>query len=182
MTKNSPIFFTAIGLDPAGGATLGVAWKLKAKTIGEIGRKEFCDGFQALGADTVEKIAAQARLIQTSLDNPREFKEFYKWLFEFVKDEGERKTIDAQLAIDMWNLTFTKHWTLLPKWVQFLQDKNTKTVSKDLWLQLLDFSKEVKTDLSNFDSNDGAWPGIIDDFVAFVKGPSTEKKESKRDD
>jgi hypothetical protein len=44
-------------------------------------------------ADSVEKITTQARSISTSLDNPKDFKEFYKWLFDFVKEEGERKTI-----------------------------------------------------------------------------------------
>jgi DCN1-like protein 1/2 len=162
-------FFTAIGLDPSGGATLGVAWKLKAGRIGEISRKEFCDGFTALNCDSVEKITAAARSIQSQLDtNPRDFKEFYKWIFDLVKEEGERKTIDAQVAIDMWNLVFLKQFPLLPKWVTFIQEKGTKTVSRDVWLQLFDFAKDVKPDLSNFDP-DGAWPGIIDEFVTFVR-------------
>jgi len=176
-------FFTAIGVDPQGGATLGVAWKLKCKTIGEIGRKEFCDGFAAMNADTIEKITVQARTINSSLDNLREFKEFYRWLFEFIKEEGERKTVDAQMAMDMWSLTFGKHFTLLPKWIEYLTAKAVKTVSKDVWLQLYDFATTVKPDLSNYDP-DGAWPGVIDDFVTKTKaaGAPAERKEAKRDD
>jgi len=179
-------FFKAIGLDPAAGSTLGVAWKLKCKTIGQIERKEFCDGFLALGADTLPAITTQARAIASSLDNAREFKEFYRWLFDFVKEEGERKTIDAQVAMDMWNLTFTKHFPLLPKWIQFLTDKASKTVSKDVWLQLYDFAKDVKPDLSNYDADGGSWPSLIDEFVTHVKagggGAAADRKEAKRDD
>jgi len=168
-------FFTAIGLDPAGSSTLAVAWKLKCKTIGEINRKEFVDGFTAMGCDAVANITTAVKGIATSLDNPREFKEFYKWVFEFVKEEGERKTIDAQMACDMWNLIFLKQFPLLPKWIAYLESKSTKTVSKDVWLQLFEFAKEVKPDLSNFDP-DAAWPGIIDEFVTFVRTPPSERK------
>jgi len=40
-------FFRDMGTDPEGATTLGVAWKLKCKTLGEITRKEFVEGSQA---------------------------------------------------------------------------------------------------------------------------------------
>lgn len=37
----------------------------------------------------------QAAQIAKILENKSDFKDFYKWLFEYVKEEGERKTIGA---------------------------------------------------------------------------------------
>jgi len=40
-------------------------------------------------------------------------------------------------------------------------------VSEDVWWQLLEFACSVRDDLSNYDVN-GAWPVLVDDFVAHV--------------
>jgi hypothetical protein len=47
-------------------------------------------------------------------------------------------------------------------------------VSRDLWLQVLDFGHQIKNDLSNYDEN-GAWPVLLDDFAAHMKESIAEK-------
>jgi DCN1-like protein 1/2 len=174
-------YLKAIGVDPEGAASLGIAWRLKCKGLGAIKRTEFIEGWATLGVDSVEKMQTQAKDVARTLDNKAEFKDFYRWLFDFVKVEGDRKTIETSTAIDMWNLVLTKHFTLLPKFLKFLEAQGTKTVSHDLWTMLFEFARDVKPDLSNYDA-DGAWPADIDAFVEFVREGTSEKKKKDDDD
>ncbi len=66
-----------------------------------------------------------------------------------------------------WATVSTK-W--LELWTQYLQDKWTKTVNKDMWNQTFEFfQKSMQDESMSFWSEDGAWPGVIDDFVVYVK-------------
>lgn len=172
-------FFQDVGVDPASATTFGVAWQLKAKNFGEFSKKEFVDGFAALGCDTIEKMKTECARLDTSLKNDRRtFKEFYRWLFDFIKDEGDRKTIDADIALDMWNIVLPLHFPLLSSWISFIRANNEKNkykiISKDVWEQVFELAKEVKPDFSNYDENEGAWPVILDEFVEY------QKKNSKK--
>jgi DCN1-like protein 1/2 len=173
-------YLKAIGVDPEGAASLGVAWRLKCKALGAIKRAEFLDGWANLGIDSIDKMQTQAKEIAKTLENKTDFKEFYRWLFDFVKVEGDRKTIEVGTAVDMWNLVLTKHFTLLPKFLKFLESQGTKTVSHDLWTMLFEFARDVKPDLSNYDA-DGAWPADIDAFVEYVREGSQQKKKDEDD-
>jgi len=55
-------------------------------------------------------------------------------------------------------------------WLEFLETKWKKGVNRDMWDQLLVFAmKTIEMDDLSFWSEDGAWPGAIDEFVMFVK-------------
>jgi len=161
-------FFRDMGVDPEGATTLGVAWKLKCKTLGEIGRKEFVEGFSAMGADNDAKIKTEMGKINKLLDDQYMFKEFYRWLFDFIKEEPERKTVDTPIALTMWGIVLPRHFKLIDQWKKFIQKQELKQVSRDLWDMLFEFGKDIKADLSNWEDN-GAWPVIVDEFVEFVK-------------
>ena len=94
--------------------------------------------------------------------------------------EGERKTIDADAAVEMWGLVLSQ-WPLCKDWLKFVETQKTKVVSHDLWMQLYDFSQDVGEDLKGYDQ-DGAWPVIIDDFVSALKArkePAAAKPAKK---
>ena len=64
----------------------------------------------------------------------------------------------------------TKTTPWLTWWIEFLQEKYKKAVSKDMWEQTAVFAgKSLEDESMGFWSEDGAWPSCIDDFVAFVK-------------
>jgi len=177
-------FFRDFSVDPEKDAvtTLGLAWKIKCKTLGEINRTEFVDGFATLGADTTTEIKSQLATIKSSLatsGNAATFKDFYLWVFTFIKDDEERKVVDAAPAVEMMALVLADRWTHLPKWVDFVTSTSVKVISFDVWSQVLEFSKEVK-DLSLYNPDESAWPGIFDEFVEFVKNPPKKKTEEKK--
>lgn len=65
-------------------------------------------------------------------------------------------------------ITGTTNWTNL--WIEFLKANWTKTVNKDMWNQTFEFfQKTMQDETLSFWSEDGAWPGVIDEFVAYVK-------------
>lgn len=64
-------------------------------------------------------------------------------------------------------------------WLEFLKAKYTKSVNKDMWNQTLEFFLKVMQDESlSFWSEDGAWPGVIDEFVAYVKAKRGDTMET----
>jgi len=166
--ENLVQFFNDIGIDPEGGASLVVAFKLGCKTLGMIKRQEFIDGWAKHGVETLDTMKSTAAKWAEILGSKTEFKDFYRWLFDFIKDEGDRKTLDTSVAVDFWKLVMVKQFPLLPKWIAFLEKQGTKTVSNDLWMMVYEFSRDVKPDLSNYDP-DGAWPALIDEFVECMK-------------
>ena len=60
------------------------------------------------------------------------------------------------------------HWTLLPFFEQFLKESKYRVMNKDQWFNVLEFSKTVYADLSNYDE-DGAWPVLLDEFVTWFR-------------
>lgn len=171
------LFFKDGGIDAEKDActTLALAWKLKGKTLGEFSRTEFVDGFSNLGVDSIKGIQQELQTIKSSLSNKQTFKEFYEWLFTFIKDDEERKVLELEPAIEMMGLVLKEQFQLLDKYVDFLRKTKVKAITQDVWTQTLEFAREVKPDLSDFDA-DGAWPGVLDDFVTYLKEPKDGKK------
>jgi DCN1-like protein 1/2 len=72
----------------------------------------------------------------------------------------------------------TKSTNWLALWVEFLHANWKKSVNKDMWNMTLEFfTKTLQDEDLSFWSEDGAWPGVIDDFVGYVK----EKRASGAD-
>ena len=81
-------------------------------------------------------------------------------------------------AIIYWKMLFSApgipwesagtNW--LDLWTEYLEKNWTKTVSKDMWNQTAEFAMKSRNDGAlRFYSEDGAWPSVIDDFVAWIK-------------
>jgi len=163
-------FFKDSGIDPEKDAvtTLGLAWKLNARSLGDFSRNEFVEGFFTLSIDTMPRIQQEMQTIKTSMTNKQTFKDFYLWLFKFIKEDEERKVLEVEPAVEMMQIVLPSQFPLLDHYVEFLKSSKVKAITEDVWLQTLEFGREIKPDLSNYDA-DGAWPGVLDDFVTYCK-------------
>jgi DCN1-like protein 1/2 len=137
---------------------------------------------------TKQKSYIKSQVSRLSIDLPV-FKKVYRHAF-FANKERSQRALDLEVAIGAWKGLFAPPgWTWatestdwLELWVQYLEQKWTKSVNKDMWNQTFEFfQKSLNDDSMGFWSEDGAWPGVIDDFVVYVKehrAGSSDKMET----
>uniref|UniRef100_A0A1B0DH54 Defective in cullin neddylation protein n=2 Tax=Phlebotomus papatasi TaxID=29031 RepID=A0A1B0DH54_PHLPP len=76
--------------------------------------------------------------------------------------------MDIDTAKAMLQLLLGKHWILYSHFAQFVEQSKYKVINKDQWSNILEFSRTINTDLSNYDV-DGAWPVMLDEFVEWLR-------------
>lgn len=129
-------------------------------------------------ADTLAKqkafVTARSRSLASDLAL---YKRVYRYSFISQKERAQ-KGLSLELALLTWQLLFDppgRYWTTkstdwLALWLEYLNAKWTKSVNKDMWNQVFEFYlKTLEDETLGFWSEDSAWPGVIDDFVAYAK-------------
>ncbi|GLC44175.1 hypothetical protein PLESTB_000900200 [Pleodorina starrii] len=94
---------------------------------------------------------------------PDHFNRFYRFVFHICREPGKRN-IQMDVAVAAWRLVLPGRFRLLERWCTFTAASSAVVVTQDLWRQVLDFSRTVHEDLSNFDSA-GSWAVLLDEFV-----------------
>ncbi|KAI0880793.1 Cullin binding-domain-containing protein [Annulohypoxylon maeteangense] len=177
-------YLNSIGVDLEG-ASLFLAMELvQAPTIGEITRDGFIKGWSAQGVDT--KVEAQKQYFKrqvSTLSTDRDlFRRVYRYAF-VVGKEGDQRALSLDNSIVYWEMLFKKPGQVwvgsiagidwLGEWITFLREKWTRSVSRDMWNQTFEFAmKSIQDETLSFWSEDGAWPGVIDQFVAWYRQKS----------
>eukprot|EP00475_Leptophrys_vorax_P024991 TRINITY_DN3476_c0_g1_i2.p1 TRINITY_DN3476_c0_g1~~TRINITY_DN3476_c0_g1_i2.p1 ORF type:complete len:232 (+),score=74.17 TRINITY_DN3476_c0_g1_i2:211-906(+) len=86
-------YVTAIGVDPAHRNALYVFYKLGAKNAGELTKDEFVNGWISYGVDTLDGMTAEAAKSEAEMQNEPDFRDFYKWIFNYLKENKKSRTI-----------------------------------------------------------------------------------------
>ncbi|RUO96147.1 Cullin binding-domain-containing protein [Jimgerdemannia flammicorona] len=173
---------------------LVVAWHLDAERMAEFTRQGFVNGWTKLKCDSVDKMRAAIPGMRLSLVDDQTFKEVYSYAFNFGRMQGQ-KSLALEVAVELWRLLLSDRFEQLELWLQFVEEKHGKAISRDTWnlslrvLVDLDLAKivsgiwlaqrfhpvhvpvavrQINSELSNHDS-EGAWPVLIDDFVEYAK-------------
>ncbi|KAI5293292.1 Scaffold-type E3 ligase [Ascosphaera atra] len=110
---------------------------------------------------------------------PALYRKVYRYTFP-VSREPPARTLPIEIAVEHWQLLFssakggvemntpTTPWR--DWWLEFYTEKISRPVNKDLWEQVEVFLEKAKEDESlGWHSEDGAWPGALDEFAVFVK-------------
>lgn len=136
--------------------------------------------FHAYSADTITKqqhaVVSLRKKIPTE---PDLFRRIYRHTFQLARQPSQ-KSIPLDVAIEYWRLLFTPthggvSWNTnntpwLDWWLAYLQEKWKKSVNRDMWNMTYEFYKKTLEDESlGWWDEHGAWPGVVDDFVVYVK-------------
>lgn len=69
--------------------------------------------------------------------------------------DKDQRSMDIETAKAMLHLLLAKRWNMYPEFAQFLQQSKYKVINKDQWCNILEFSRTITNDLTNYDV-DGA--------------------------
>uniref|UniRef100_A0A8C7GT59 DCN1-like protein n=1 Tax=Oncorhynchus kisutch TaxID=8019 RepID=A0A8C7GT59_ONCKI len=188
-------FCEDIGVEPENIIMLVLAWKLEAPNMGFFTKEEWLKGMTLLQCDCIERLQGKLDYLRNQLNDTIIFKNIYRYAFDFARDKDQR-SLDMDTAKSMLlcgscidslqiSISFSSLSVLLP--LRFstlssfippppppslisrpLQQSKYKVMNKDQWYNVLEFSRTVSTDLSNYDE-DGAWPVLLDEFVECQK-------------
>eukprot|EP01102_Stenamoeba_stenopodia_P018997 TRINITY_DN7058_c0_g1_i1.p1 TRINITY_DN7058_c0_g1~~TRINITY_DN7058_c0_g1_i1.p1 ORF type:complete len:250 (+),score=59.85 TRINITY_DN7058_c0_g1_i1:168-917(+) len=160
--ENLEKFAQAIGVNADDIILFAFAWKCNAKQLGEFTETEFVEGFTKLRVDSIQKLRDQVPTLREDLKKDAVFKEFYSFMFDYIK-ERDQKSLGFEVAYELWPMLLKDKFAYLDQWLAFLkQNYSHRSIARDTWMQLLEFTKV--TDLNDYNFS-GAWPVVIDEFV-----------------
>ena len=136
------------------------------------------DALEDAGATGVRAVASLAHLSADMRDAElpsSTFGAFYRFVFFACRAERRTRVVRGAVARAAWRSTLEGRFRLLPRWLEFVRKRARPTVSEDTWRLVLEFSRCVHEDLSNYDA-DGAWPVLVDEFV---DGLLSRRKETR---
>lgn len=141
-----------------------VAWKLGCKNVGRITRTEWVSGLMLMGCDSVAAVRALIPKLEAELKSKG--REIFSYAFQ-VSRANDAKTLDlpsARVLLELF-LPAEKYGHTAPfvDWITQHQS-SYRSISRDQWDNLYDFSHNVKADLSNYDEDEG-WPCLLDEYV-----------------
>ncbi|KAG3250671.1 hypothetical protein PI124_g4702 [Phytophthora idaei] len=156
----------ALGIDAQDPVMLALSCAMESATMGVYTHTEFRRGMLKLRCKSIEDLGAKLSALRSQMRDRAEFSTIYSFTFGFSKDPTQ-KSLALELAVGLWDLLLPGHFQWRRHWLQYVRENSRSVVSKDLWLQVLDFGLQIKPDLSNYDEN-GAWPVLLDDFAAHM--------------
>lgn len=160
-------FCEDIGVEPENIIMLVLAWKLEAESMGFFTKEEWLKGMSSLQSDCTEKLQSKFDYLRSQLTDIPSFKNIYRYAFDFAREKDQR-SLDIDTAKSMLALLLGRTWPLFSVFHQYLEQSKYRVMNKDQWYNVLEFSRTVHADLSNYDE-DGAWPVLLDEFVEWQK-------------
>ncbi|KAL0083143.1 Cullin binding-domain-containing protein [Phycomyces blakesleeanus] len=150
-----------LGIEPTALEFLLISHQLNSKMMGEFTRQEFVEGCTKLQCDTPQKLKNIIPSLRNNLSDDASFREIYSYAFVFGR-QFQQKSLSLEAAVELWRLLLTGRFSMLDQWIQFLEEKHGKAISRDTWNLFFEFASQKDLDLSKHDA-EGAWPILIDE-------------------
>ncbi|KAK3937982.1 DUF298-domain-containing protein [Diplogelasinospora grovesii] len=172
-------YMKLLGIDMTGYEFFVALDIVQANSFAQITRSGFVEGWKESGVQP--DMSAHKRHVRGCIDrlpkDPAYFKAVYRRAF-LVGKEAPQKALEKETALVFWDMLLgskvyrwqTKNVNWLETWKSYLEEKWGRGVNKDMWNQTLEFANRTLEDETlGFWSEDGAWPGVIDDFVLWCR-------------
>ncbi|KZF26920.1 defective in Cullin neddylation protein 1 [Xylona heveae TC161] len=178
--EGSMEYLGALGVALDEVVVLAIFELLQSPVMGEFTREGFVNGWRSVGADSISKQKAHVTHLRetTMVQDSAYFKKVYKHTFLIARTPGQ-KAVPLEVATEYWRLLFssstacvwrTPNTPWLDWWLEYLEARWNKTVNRDMWDMTYAFAlKSLDDETMNWWDENGAWPGVLDDFVIFVK-------------
>ncbi|KAJ4452308.1 DCN1-like protein 4 [Periplaneta americana] len=160
-------FCEDIGVEPENVVMLVLAWKMSARQMGFFSQQEWLRGLSDLQCDSICKVQSKLDYLRSLLNDHVTFKSIYRYAYDFARSfvpltllcpccqDKDQRSMDIETAKAMLQLLLGKHWALFGQFNNFLEHSKYKVINKDQWCNILEFSRTIVNDLSNYDV-DGA--------------------------
>lgn len=170
-------FFSDLGIDSMDPVTLVLSYHMNCNEMGVVKREEFVTGFDALGCGSINDLKNTIPELNAQLKDNRQFKKIYKYVFDFLREDGVRNVMN-EVGVGMLDLLLPlrfdgSHFEVFkPKLDSFFakrEEDGIKAMKKDEWNCLLDFLEMTDGgDVTKYE-DDGSWPVMIDHLVEALK-------------
>jgi hypothetical protein len=159
-----------LGVEDVTDATLMIiAWKFASSKTWEFTRDEFIGALGVYQITDLATLKARVAVWKRDLDEPHIFKDFYCFLFDYLKEDSNKTVLLIDEANMVWTtLEMPRRWPLFARFTTFLTSTGVKCVNRDAWRQMLEFARVYPKSIDNFDA-DGAWPLLFDEFVDYLQ-------------
>jgi len=156
---------TQMGVDSTDLVLMAFAWRCRpAGKFCRLSRAEFVRGMSDLGCKTFDDLRSKLSVLREFLANDDMFKEFYEFMFDWAKEN--QKLLGKDMARGMWPLLLGRISKFVSPWERFVEAQSPRGITKDCWMQTLEFMKIMHDDedIANYDFS-AFWPSMIDEFV-----------------
>ncbi|XP_045039502.1 DCN1-like protein 5 isoform X3 [Desmodus rotundus] len=144
-----------------------LSWRVRVMETKNMHLVKICQKWRRFWCDCTEKLQNKFDFLRSHLNDISSFKNIYRYAFDFARDKDQR-SLDIDTAKSMLALLLGRTWPLFSVFYQYLEQSKYRVMNKDQWYNVLEFSRTVHADLSNYDE-DGAWPVLLDEFVEWQK-------------
>lgn len=106
--------------------------------------------------------------LREMLNHEDTFKDIYQFAFSWGCPAGQ-KSMPVETAVALWRLLFmAERLPLAHDWCQYIEENRKHAISRDEWTLLLEFLRDMDKNLTQYDSENSAWPVVIDTFAEYM--------------
>jgi len=121
------------------------------------------------------------------LEDEKQYKEFYLWLFPYFKKESN-KFIPTEEATLLWNIVLRERkvagakWKFFEQWLEYLEKAKVTSVNANVWEMLWSFMQKYPKDVGSYAEDQTCYPVVFDKFVDYINGATAGEDEDDEDD